>query len=390
MSQFDFGIIDPFVDGGVTLASDLNQWRNALYSMHRGATRPTYVVPGMVWCNDAAGPSNWIVNYYVGTTIGDVALFNINTTTGAITWRATILGGPFLPLAGGAVSGPTSFADTLSSLAALMTDSIAGRPTHIFRAQGNAVNSRIFEFLEQPDGSFSIRAVTDDLSTVQGEVKVQRDGQLAATAPLTTAAAGEVVTASWVRALVAATAAGAPTGMLAPFAGGGSAPAGWLLCAGQVVPRTTYAALFAVIGTGYNSGGEAGTDFRLPDLRGRTVFGADAMLGVAANRLGGGGARAGGIASGTAGSTGGEQAHTLIASEGPNGLGVNITGGTVRGSYIGGGGPNPSIPETGGAPGVGVDQTFMTLTGGSGVTTGGGGSHNTVPPGIVLNYIIKT
>lgn len=41
---------------------------------------------------------------------------------------------------------------------------------------------------------------------------------------------------------------------------------GYLRCNGQTVSRTKYADLFAVLGTSYNIGGEAGTDFRLPDL----------------------------------------------------------------------------------------------------------------------------
>ena len=63
-----------------------------------------------------------------------------------------------------------------------------------------------------------------------------------------------------------------PTGAILPYAGA-TAPTGFLLCQGQTVSRTTYAALYAVVGTIYNTGGEAGTDFRLPDLRGRYPIG---------------------------------------------------------------------------------------------------------------------
>lgn len=47
-----------------------------------------------------------------------------------------------------------------------------------------------------------------------------------------------------------------------------SAPAGWLLCDGATVSRTTYAALFAVIGTAYGAG-DGSTTFGLPDLADR-------------------------------------------------------------------------------------------------------------------------
>ena len=54
-------------------------------------------------------------------------------------------------------------------------------------------------------------------------------------------------------------------GMVAFFAGTNT-PAGWLKCDGSVVSRAAYANLFTFIGTAYNTGGEAGTDFRLPNL----------------------------------------------------------------------------------------------------------------------------
>jgi len=61
-------------------------------------------------------------------------------------------------------------------------------------------------------------------------------------------------------------------GMVAFFAQA-SAPAGWLACDGSTVSRTTFANLFAAIGTLYNTGGEAGSDFRLPDMTGRFLRG---------------------------------------------------------------------------------------------------------------------
>ena len=65
----------------------------------------------------------------------------------------------------------------------------------------------------------------------------------------------------------------APAGMIAPFAGL-SAPTGWLACQGQAVSQTTYAALFAAIGTTWDIGGEGAGNFRLPDLRGMFLRGA--------------------------------------------------------------------------------------------------------------------
>ena len=76
---------------------------------------------------------------------------------------------------------------------------------------------------------------------------------------------------------------GLPVGMITPFAGA-TAPTGWFLCSGQAVSRTTYASLFAVVGTTYGVG-DGSTTFNLPDLRGRTVAGIDNMGGTDAGRL---------------------------------------------------------------------------------------------------------
>lgn len=64
---------------------------------------------------------------------------------------------------------------------------------------------------------------------------------------------------------------GDPPGTLKPFAGA-AAPTGWLLCDGTAVSRTTYADLFAALGTAYGVGDGAST-FNLPDLRGRVPVG---------------------------------------------------------------------------------------------------------------------
>jgi len=52
-----------------------------------------------------------------------------------------------------------------------------------------------------------------------------------------------------------------------------TAPTGWLLCNGSAISRTTYATLFAVIGTTFGSG-DGSTTFNLPDYRDRMPIGA--------------------------------------------------------------------------------------------------------------------
>ena len=74
----------------------------------------------------------------------------------------------------------------------------------------------------------------------------------------------------------------APSGMIAYFARN-AAPAGWLKANGAAVSRTTYAALFAAIGTTFGTG-DGSTTFNLPDLRGEFLRGWDDGRGVDAGR----------------------------------------------------------------------------------------------------------
>ena len=67
-------------------------------------------------------------------------------------------------------------------------------------------------------------------------------------------------------------------GMIQMFAGS-SVPSGWLLCNGAAVSRTTYARLFAVIGTTYGTG-DGSTTFNLPDMRDRMAVGAGSSYAV--------------------------------------------------------------------------------------------------------------
>ena len=62
-----------------------------------------------------------------------------------------------------------------------------------------------------------------------------------------------------------------------------NAPPGWLKADGSAVSRTTYADLFAIIGTEHGAG-DGSTTFNLPDLRGEFIRGWDDGKGVDAGR----------------------------------------------------------------------------------------------------------
>ncbi len=83
-------------------------------------------------------------------------------------------------------------------------------------------------------------------------------------------------------ATVAQTKRAVPIGAIVSFAGT-SSPAGWMLCYGQAVSRSTYSSLFAAIGTSFGAG-DGSTTFNLPDCRGRVEAGKDDMGGVDSTR----------------------------------------------------------------------------------------------------------
>lgn len=79
---------------------------------------------------------------------------------------------------------------------------------------------------------------------------------------------------------------GIPVGIPLPFAGTGDIPAGFLLCNGAAISRTTYAVLYSKIGATYGAG-DGTTTFNIPDLRGAFLRGYDgtrsAAIGTAQN-----------------------------------------------------------------------------------------------------------
>lgn len=101
-----------------------------------------------------------------------------------------------------------------------------------------------------------------------------------------------------------------PVGVILAY-GGGTAPAGWLVCNGANVSRTTYAGLFAQIGTLWGAG-DGSTTFALPDMRGRTIAGHDS--GGATGRLAG---RVNGVNAATFGASGGLDYEYVTAANMP-------------------------------------------------------------------------
>lgn len=146
-----------------------------------------------------------------------------------------------------------------------------------------------------------------------------------------------------------------PTGSVIAFAGQ-TAPSGWLLCQGQAVSRTTYADLFAIVGTTYGTGNGT-TTFNLPDLRAEFVRGWDAGRGVDTGRVFGS-SQGGDIQSHTHSMTYERGAEAAGATTNANGF-LSLNSDTSLGTYT-----NTSVVNA----------------------TGGG---ETRPRNVAMQYIIK-
>jgi microcystin-dependent protein len=106
----------------------------------------------------------------------------------------------------------------------------------------------------------------------QGSIYARRDGKQENGGVLYLKTTGITSNTGWIDLATASGATAAlPPGTLTAF-GGSTAPAGWLICDGSAISRTTYSLLFAVISTAYGSG-DGSTTFNLPDLRGRVAVG---------------------------------------------------------------------------------------------------------------------
>ncbi|MBX3242385.1 MAG: tail fiber protein [Chitinophagaceae bacterium] len=210
--------------------------------------------------------------------------------------------------------------------------------------------------------------------------------------------AGTPGTPDWVKISTLPEIPSIPAGVIQSFAGS-TAPTGYLMCNGQAVSRTTYAGLFAAIGTTYGTG-DGSTTFNLPDLRGRTAIGAGAGTGLSSRTLA---------------ATGGAETHTLTVDQLPahnHGGSTNTTGAHAHGitdpghshsltSMASGGGnyidhdvagsaSNPlSYPSSIGTSTTGISINSNGAHSHTISSQGGGQAHNIMQPFLVLNYIIR-
>lgn len=230
----------------------------------------------------------------------------------------------------------------------------------------------------------------EDIGSALSSVLI-RDGRAPMTGPLNmngfpinNIAAGSSPTS------VATVAQAMPVGSVIDFAGA-SAPSGWMLCFGQAVSRTTYATLFAVIGTVYGAG-DGSTTFNLPDCRGFVTAGRDDMGGAAAGRL------TTALSGTTLGASGGAQnvalsiaqmpVHKMVGTTKTNNISHHHAGVVVGGSSASTGGGAFSAVGSLTTGSTGAEDTAHVHPFESD-PIGSGATHNNVQPTIIMNKIIR-
>jgi microcystin-dependent protein len=145
-----------------------------------------------------------------------------------------------------------------------------------------------------------------------------------------------------------------------------TAPSGYLLCTGTAVSRSTYSALFAVIGTTFGSG-DGSTTFNLPNYTNKFPYGTTlAATGGSADAI---------VVSHTHTATVTDPGHTHVIS--PAAYNNSATGSKVSGTAFNFTGTTSDTQSATTGISVGIS------------TTGASGTNANLPPYLGINFIIK-
>jgi len=180
-------------------------------------------------------------------------------------------------------------------------------------------------------------------------------GSTAMTLPTGDGSADQVLKTNGSGTLSWTSVSGTPSGAITMYVAS-SAPSGWLLCDGAAVSRSTYSALFSVIGTAYGAGDGSST-FNLPNFGGKGPMGYKSDNSAFDNLA----------------ETGGEETHTLTTSE--------IPGHTHTYDELDGGSHSDA--------GSGLYTDYSSTNSRTSGSTGGGSAHNVLDPYLTVNFIVK-
>ena len=173
---------------------------------------------------------------------------------------------------------------------------------------------------------------------------------------------------------------GIPTATIVPWSSA-SVPTGFLECNGQAVSRSTYSALFAIVGTTYGAGDGSST-FLVPDLQDNVAVGKSNNKSLAST----GGANT--VAVAASGNVGGSTANATLSTaqlashSHPISVVQPTTGGGSFYNGYAGGGRSGSTNNTGSGSGHSHNM--------SATFSGDTANPSVLQPYLTILYVIKT
>ena len=253
-------------DTGANVRADINSNMAAIYSLNASSSEPSAAnsVARMIWADE----SNNELKIRNGTNTSFITIGSLNETNLGLATIAspTFTGNVGVP-AGTVSSLPIRRSDDTNTgiyFSAADTLDIATGGTRRAHFDSNGITIRDRKALRLRDTSNS------NFVAIQAPSNVASDITL--TLPSSDGNANDVLQSDGSGNLsFAALPQAVPTGLVHIMATT-TAPSGYLKCNGAAVSRTTYADLFAIIGTTWGEGDGSST-FNVPDLRGEFVRG---------------------------------------------------------------------------------------------------------------------
>ena len=272
MSQADQNISN---DTGSNVRADINSNLSALFSNNSGAAAPGTTTAFMWWAdtaNDALKIRNAADSAFI--TVGTLSATNLGLSTAA---SPTFTGNVGVP-AGTVSSLPIRRSDDTNTgiyFSAADTLDIATGGTRRAHFDSDGITIRDRKALRLRDTSNSNFVAIRAPSDVSSDVTL--------TLPSTDGNANDVLQSDGSGNLsFTALPQAVPTGSVHVMATT-TVPSGYLECDGSAISRTTYSALFTIIGTTWGTG-DGSTTFNVPDLRGEFVRGWDNGKGTDSGR----------------------------------------------------------------------------------------------------------
>ena len=261
---------------GASVRSDLNAVFDAIKTLNSGGSDPSNTAAFMPYVDTADSNNLKIRN---AANEGFVTVGSVNSAN---------LG--LLPRAGGTMTGQLLADDSAGAGApAIAFDGDAA--TGIFRVGANTIGFATagVERVEISDNGLDMSnglPIRFQDSSGAPFVALKSPASVSSNVTFTLPAAdgtnGQFLQTNGSGALSFTTVQGVPTGSVFCMAVA-TVPTGYKECNGDAVSRTTFSALFAVIGTQYGAGDGSST-FNLPDLRGEFVRGFDNGKGTDSGR----------------------------------------------------------------------------------------------------------